>query len=105
MDGRPAHLGCKAKERLSTLDEDRRSPQRHHGHHPSLSDDRRLLPDREEGQVIEAADDFMLLSPTIPAAKYSQRSETKHQATKFMAIEFDYPVPEIEAQVVEREAE
>lgn len=71
--------------------------------HP-LSDDRRLLPIEKKGQVIEAVDEFMLVISYNPG--YQTLIKELKQSTKqrFMAIEFNYPTPDIEAQVVSREA-
>ena len=71
--------------------------------HP-LSDDRRLLPIEKKGQVIEAVDDFMLVISYNPGYQSILKDLKQSTKQRFMAIEFDYPVPEIEAQVVEREA-
>ncbi len=71
--------------------------------HP-LSDDRRLLPIEKKGQVIEAVDDFMLVISYNPG--YQSMLKDLKQSTKqrFMAIEFSYPPPAIETQVIAREA-
>ena len=71
--------------------------------HP-LSDDRRVLPIEKKGQILEAADEFMLVISYNPG--YQSVIKDLKQSTKqrFMAIEFDYPAADIEAMVVQREA-
>ena len=59
---------------------------------------------RVPGQVIEAVDDFMLVISYNPGYQSILKDLKQSTKQRFMAIEFDYPVPEIEAQVVEREA-
>lgn len=72
--------------------------------HP-LSDDRRLLPIEKKGQVVEAVDDFMLVISYNPGYQSILKDLKQSTKQRFMAIEFDYPVPAIEAQVVAHEAE
>ncbi len=71
--------------------------------HP-LSDDRRLLPIEKKRQMIEAADDFMLVISYNPGYQSVLKDLKQSTKQRFMAIEFDYPTPEIECRVVEREA-
>lgn len=71
--------------------------------HP-LSDDRRLLPIEKKRQVIEAADNFMLVISYNPGYQSVLKDLKQSTKQRFMAIEFDYPTPEIESRVVEREA-
>ncbi|MCP9473446.1 MAG: CbbQ/NirQ/NorQ/GpvN family protein [Nitrospira sp.] len=71
--------------------------------HP-LSDDRRVLPIEKRGQVIEAADEFMLVISYNPGYQSALKDLKQSTKQRFMAIEFDYPPPEIETMVVEREA-
>lgn len=71
--------------------------------HP-LSDDRRVLPIEKRGQVIEAADEFILVISYNPGYQSALKDLKQSTKQRFMAIEFDYPPPEIETVVVEREA-
>jgi nitric oxide reductase NorQ protein len=71
--------------------------------HP-LSDDRRVLPIEKKGIAIEAADDFMLVISYNPGYQSVLKDLKQSTKQRFMAIEFDYPAPEIEARVVEQEA-
>lgn len=71
--------------------------------HP-LSDDRRLLPIEKKGQVIEAADNFLLVISYNPGYQSVLKDLKQSTKQRFMAIQFDYPAPDIETTVVEREA-
>jgi nitric oxide reductase NorQ protein len=71
--------------------------------HP-LSDDRRLLPIEKKGQVLEAADDFLLVISYNPGYQSVLKDLKPSTKQRFMAIEFDYPTAEIEATIVQREA-
>jgi nitric oxide reductase NorQ protein len=72
--------------------------------HP-LSDDRRMLPMEKKGQFVEAADDFMLVISYNPGYQSVLKDLKQSTKQRFMAIEFDYPTPEIETAVIEREAD
>ncbi len=71
--------------------------------HP-LSDDRRLLPIEKKGQIIEAVDDFMLVISYNPGYQSVLKDLKQSTKQRFMAIEFSYPPPAIETQVIVREA-
>ena len=71
--------------------------------HP-LSDDRRLLPIEKKGQVVEAVDDFMLVISYNPGYQSILKDLKQSTKQRFMAIEFDYPLPDIESRVVAHEA-
>ena len=71
--------------------------------HP-LSDDRRLLPIEKKGQVIEAVDEFMLVISYNPGYQSILKDLKQSTKQRFMAIEFDYPLPEIESRVVAHES-
>jgi nitric oxide reductase NorQ protein len=71
--------------------------------HP-LSDDRRFLPIEKKGQILEAADDFLLVISYNPGYQTVLKELKQSTKQRFMAIEFDYPAPDIETTVVEREA-
>jgi nitric oxide reductase NorQ protein len=71
--------------------------------HP-LSDDRRLLPIEKKGQVVEAVDDFMLVISYNPGYQSVLKDLKQSTKQRFMAIEFGYPPPAIETQVIAREA-
>jgi len=71
--------------------------------HP-LSDDRRLLPIEKKGQIVEAVDEFMLVISYNPGYQSVLKDLKQSTKQRFMAIEFTYPPPAIEIQVIEKEA-
>lgn len=71
--------------------------------HP-LTDDRRLLPLEKKGQVVEAVDEFMLVISYNPGYQSVLKDLKQSTKQRFMAIEFDYPTPDIESRVVAHEA-
>lgn len=72
--------------------------------HP-LGDDRRVLPIEKKGQLVEAADEFMLVISYNPGYQSALKDLKQSTKQRFMAIEFDYPPADIETLVVQREAE
>ena len=71
--------------------------------HP-LTDHRRILPIEKRGEVLEAADGFLLVLSYNPGYQ-SALKDLKHSTRqRFIAIEFDYPPREYEAQIIAREA-
>jgi nitric oxide reductase NorQ protein len=71
--------------------------------HP-LTDYRRLLPIDKRGELLEAADGFQLVLSYNPGYQ-SALKDLKHSTRqRFMAIEFDYPTREQEAEIVHAEA-
>ena len=71
--------------------------------HP-LTDYRRLLPIEKLGQVVEAADGFLLVISYNPGYQ-SALKDLKHSTRqRFIAIEFSYPPREQEAEIIAHEA-
>ena len=71
--------------------------------HP-LTDHRRLLPVEKRGQVLEAADGFLLVISYNPGYQ-SALKDLKHSTRqRFVAMEFTYPPREAEAQIVQSES-
>ncbi len=71
--------------------------------HP-LTDYRRLLPIEKLGQVIEAADGFLLVISYNPGYQ-SALKDLKHSTRqRFIAIEFGYPPREQECAIIQHEA-
>lgn len=71
--------------------------------HP-LTDYRRLLPIEKLGQVVEAADGFLLVISYNPGYQ-SALKDLKHSTRqRFIAIEFDYPSREQEAEIIAHES-
>ena len=70
--------------------------------HP-LTDDRRRLPIDKRGTVIEAPDDFMLVVSYNPGYQSVLKDLKQSTRQRFIAMEFDYPSPEAEAEIVAKE--
>ena len=71
--------------------------------HP-LADYRRLLPIEKRGELLEAAEGFLLVLSYNPGYQ-SALKDLKHSTRqRFIAIEFDYPSREQEAQIVATES-
>ena len=71
--------------------------------HP-LTDHRRILPMEKRGELLEAAEGFLLVLSYNPGYQ-SALKDLKHSTRqRFVAMEFDHPPAEIEAKIVEHEA-
>jgi len=70
--------------------------------HP-LTDDRRRLPIEKRGTILDAPDDFMLVVSYNPGYQSILKDLKQSTRQRFVALEFDYPPPELEAEVVARE--
>ena len=71
--------------------------------HP-LTDHRRILPVEKRGELLEAADGFLLVMSYNPGYQ-SALKDLKHSTRqRFVAIEFNSPPLEIETQIVQHEA-
>jgi nitric oxide reductase NorQ protein len=71
--------------------------------HP-LTDHRRLLPIEKRGQVIEAADDFLLVISYNPGYQ-SALKDLKHSTRqRFISVEFGHPPRDVEARIIEHES-
>lgn len=70
--------------------------------HP-LSDDRRILPMEKRGQVLKAADGFMLVVSYNPGYQSVLKELKQSTKQRFTALEFGYPPKEVEARVIEHE--
>ena len=71
--------------------------------HP-LTDHRRLLPIEKRGQIISAADGFLLVISYNPGYQ-SALKDLKHSTRqRFIAMEFDYPNKDMEAEIVQQES-
>ena len=71
--------------------------------HP-LTDHRRLLHVEKLGQVIEAHPNFLLVISYNPGYQ-SALKDLKHSTRqRFIAIEFDFPPPELEKPIIEHES-
>jgi nitric oxide reductase NorQ protein len=70
--------------------------------HP-LTDDRRRLPIEKRGTVLEAAPDFLLVVSYNPGYQSILKDLKQSTRQRFIALEFDYPPPELETEIVARE--
>src|ERR671913_755550 len=70
--------------------------------HP-LTDDRRRLPIEKRGTILEAPPDFMLVVSYNPGYQSILKDLKQSTRQRFVSLEFDYPPPELEAEVVARE--
>ncbi|MDJ0951200.1 MAG: CbbQ/NirQ/NorQ/GpvN family protein [Alphaproteobacteria bacterium] len=71
--------------------------------HP-LTDDRRILPLDRTGEVLEAPPDFMLVVSYNPGYQSILKTLKPSTRQRFLALEFDFPPPEREAEIVANES-
>lgn len=71
--------------------------------HP-LTDHRRLLPVEKLGQILEAQDGFLLVMSYNPGYQSALKDLKQSTRQRFVAIEFNYPPREIEAEIVAHES-
>ncbi len=71
--------------------------------HP-LADDRRTLPMEKLGQLLEATDDFCLAISYNPGYQSVLKDLKQSTRQRFVALEFDYPEPGLEARIVANES-
>jgi len=70
--------------------------------HP-LTDDRRRLPIEKRGTVIEAPPEFMLVVSYNPGYQSILKDLKQSTRQRFVALEFDYPGPDQETEIVAME--
>ena len=70
--------------------------------HP-LTDDRRRLPVEKRGTILDAPPEFMLVVSYNPGYQSILKDLKQSTRQRFVALEFDYPPPELEAEIVRRE--
>ena len=71
--------------------------------HP-LTDDRRMLPLERTGELLEASEGFMLVVSYNPGYQNILKSLKPSTRQRFVAIEFDFPPPKVEAKIVSTES-
>jgi nitric oxide reductase NorQ protein len=71
--------------------------------HP-LADDRRLLPLERAGELVPAHADFQLVISYNPGYQSLAKELKPSTRQRFVAIELDFPAPEVEAEIVAHEA-
>ncbi|MEN8176568.1 MAG: CbbQ/NirQ/NorQ/GpvN family protein, partial [Pseudomonadota bacterium] len=70
--------------------------------HP-LADDRRMLPIEKLGELLEAPPEFSLAISYNPGYQSVLKELKQSTRQRFVALEFDYPAPDLEAQIIARE--
>jgi nitric oxide reductase NorQ protein len=70
--------------------------------HP-LTDDRRRLPIEKRGTVLDAPPEFMLVVSYNPGYQSILKDLKQSTRQRFVAMEFDYPPPDSEAEIVSKE--
>src|SRR5205809_3687186 len=70
--------------------------------HP-LTDDRRRLPIEKRGTVLDAPPEFMLVVSYNPGYQSILKDLKQSTRQRFVAMEFDYPAPEAETEIVAKE--
>lgn len=71
--------------------------------HP-LTDDRRVLPLDRLGEEIQAPDDFLIVISYNPGYQSVQKELKESTRQRFVSLSFDYPVPDVEAEIIAKEA-
>lgn len=71
--------------------------------HP-LTDARRVLPLDKRNELVRAHDDFQLTISYNPGYQSAVKDLKESTKQRFVAIDFDYPAPAIEAEIITREA-
>ena len=71
--------------------------------HP-LTDDRRLLPIERTGELIEAAPGFQVVISYNPGYQHAIKDLKPSTRQRFVALEFDFPPPALEATIVAHES-
>jgi nitric oxide reductase NorQ protein len=71
--------------------------------HP-LTDDRRVLPLERTGELVAAPDEFMLVVSYNPGYQNLLKSLKPSTRQRFVAVELDFPRPEVELRVVAAES-
>ena len=70
--------------------------------HP-LCDDRRVLPMEKHGELLAAPDEFCMAISYNPGYQSVLKDLKQSTRQRFVALEFDYPEPGLERQIVMRE--
>lgn len=71
--------------------------------HP-LADDRRVLPMEKCGELLEAPPEFCLAISYNPGYQSVLKDLKQSTRQRFVALEFDYPKPELEQKIIVNEA-
>lgn len=71
--------------------------------HP-LADHRRVLPVEKKGELITAHEEFMLVISFNPGYQSAMKDLKQSTRQRFMTLEFYYPPPELEKDIIRHEA-
>ena len=71
--------------------------------HP-LTDDRRILPLDKAGELLEAHPNFQLVVSYNPGYQHGLKDLKPSTRQRFVALDFDFPPPDIEATIVAHES-
>ena len=71
--------------------------------HP-LTDHRRILTIDKLGEVYEADDDFLMVVSYNPGYQNALKDLKQSTRQRFVAIEFDFPSPELETKIIQSES-
>ncbi len=71
--------------------------------HP-LTDDRRILPIERTGETLAAGPEFMLVASYNPGYQNIMKTLKPSTRQRFLSIEFDFPAPERETEIVSNES-
>jgi len=71
--------------------------------HP-LTDDRRILPIEKKGEVLKAAEGFMLAVSFNPGYQNILKNLKQSTRQRFISLTFDYPPKELETEIVKHES-
>jgi nitric oxide reductase NorQ protein len=71
--------------------------------HP-LTDARRILPLEKNNEVVSAHPDFQLVISYNPGYQSAVKDLKESTKQRFVCIDFDYPAPDVEAEIVSRES-
>ncbi|MFA5122950.1 CbbQ/NirQ/NorQ/GpvN family protein [Zavarzinia sp.] len=71
--------------------------------HP-LTDDRRILPLEKRNEIVKAHPDFHLVVSYNPGYQSAVKDLKESTKQRFVALDFDYPAPAIEAEIVAHES-
>ncbi len=72
--------------------------------HP-LTDHRRTLPLDKKGELVNAHDDFQLVISYNPGYQSLMKDLKQSTKQRFVAMDFDYPPPALEAEIVRKETQ
>jgi nitric oxide reductase NorQ protein len=71
--------------------------------HP-LTDHRRILPVEKKGELLEAADGFLLVLSYNPGYQSALKDLKQSTRQRFISVEFDYPSRDAEAEIIQHES-